>query len=220
MDEILTPDRIMQVWGWCQSAFLEHGHKLSFPPLTDPRKTYQWRHARRLATQLAEWHFDDQTAQVYLGLAAGYIKSKKLLHKGLSAFFQSNMLQLCHTKMEERIRFDEERIKSIDAAHRFLRSKCGDVPTERVLLRRESFDSFRNIVVWHGSSNLPAVYMAVSRPCMIAINALEEKLPQERVLLPSKAALFSLMTTISEDVHLRTNVRSILGDDWRSLCAR
>ena len=220
MIEIPTADRTMQVWGWCQTAFRQQGHKLAFPAKTDYYKTYQWRYAQRLSEKFVEWRFNDHTAQAYLNLSAEYIRVRRLLHKGLSAFFQSNMLQVCYDKMDQHQNLEEERLRSIDVAHKFLTSKCGDKPPERVLLLRESFDSFRNIVEWHAASKLPAVYMAVSKACMIAINALEVKLPQERAMLPDKATLFGLRASIVEDTNLRTNIKSILGNDWRALCTR
>jgi len=219
MSQILeTPDIALRTWKWCQAAFASRGRKLTFPKHTDPRKTYQWRYAARLARKIEEWGFDDATAKVFISSAVDYVSEKKLLHKGLSVFFQSNMLEVCYNRIRKHASKIANRIEQLRLAHDFVVVKCAGRPLVSVLLSRDSFDKFRNVVQWYDTGRINILYLALSIGCTSALSKLAVIAGEERSLLPTESELYCLAVDFVKDDELRLQAKSILGNDWRELC--
>jgi len=206
---------VLTTWQWCQAAFATYGHKLTFPKATDPRKTYQWRYAAQLARKLNEWGFDDDTSQAFLRFAVGYIKERRLLHKGLSAFLQANILQICYERMQKHTDGTDKRLAKLKESRTFLVNQCGDKSMPKLLLTRRSFSDYCNIVRWYESGYITKLYLALSKICTAVLT----RLPlEQRTLLPASSELFCLRAEFLADVDVCEEAKAIFGDDWRGIC--
>jgi hypothetical protein len=221
MTQILeTPINVLRTWKWCQDAFAAKGRKLVFPKHADPQKTYQWRYAAKLTQKIDEWGFDKPTAKAFINFAVGYVDERKLLHKGLSIFFQSNMLDVCCDRMQKHSTRLSNRIEQLRLSHKFITTKCNNKPLVGVLLNRISFNKLRNIVRWYENGDLCVIYLAVSIASTEALEKLAIIAPNERILLPTKAELYCLAVDFSKDSDFCPQAKAILGNDWRAICNR
>ena len=220
MTQILeTPSNTLRTWQLCQDAFASQGRKLAFPKHADPKKTYQWRHAAKLAQKIDEWGFDKTTAKAFINFAVGYANERRLLHKGLSVFFQNNMLDICCERMRKHSVRLSSRIDQLRSSLKFITIKCGERSMVDALLDRESFGRLRNIVRWFESGDLNPIYLAVSSSCTTALVKLAEVDAGERRLLPSKSELYCLAVDFSKDDNFQSQAKMVLGNDWRTtLC--
>ena len=213
----VSDDMIMTVWEWCSEAYLQLGHRLAFPANTDRTKTYQWRYLRSIATKFVEWEFDDQTSKQFIETAARYCKNAGLLCKGLAALHQSNLLQVCYDEMQKKIDSSRSHADSIRATNIWLSERSsGDLV--KTLLRRRDPDEFCNITKWFQSSRLPKLYLALSKSCSIALARLSKTHPEEREALPRTTTLYMLRSEFLKDPSNVSEVKSILGQDWREVC--
>ena len=210
-----SPPNTLRTWRWCQDAFASRGRKLTFPGHTDHKKTYQWRYAARLAQKLEEWGFDDPTSKAFIDFTTDYISEKRLLHKGLSVFFQNNILEICCERMQKHSDRMTNRIEQLKSIHDFITTKCDGKPVVSVLLNRESLDKFRNIVQWFETNKINAIYLSLSSNCTAALSRLDIIAADERRLLPTKSELYCLAVDFTKDDNLRTQAKTILNDDWR-----
>lgn len=216
MTQILeTPITALRIWKWCQEAFALHGIKLTFPKNTNPQKTYQWRYVSKLAHKIDEWGLDKPTAKAFINFTVGYIKERKLLHKGLSIFFQDNMMDICYDRMQKHSSNIDNRIKQFNMTHKFITARCNNRSAIRILLDRESFDKMRNIVRWYKSGDITNAYLATSTSCTEALAKLAIVAPNERLLLPTESELYCLAINLTKDGDFRTKAKTMLNDDWR-----
>jgi len=221
MRKIHTDPKITKkVWLWCQDAYAKHGCRLRFPKDTNPQKTYQWRYAARLAEKLEEWDFDEQTSKAFIELAVGYVKEHKLLRKGLSVFFQTNILQVCYDRIDDYCRGSVDKITVLERSRDFVDAKLHNRSRCNLLLDRSRLDEYANIVEWFESHKIGTLYLALSKSCASALAKLAESAPEQRGLLPSSADLFCLRSEIVNDDVERQKAEEILGSDWRELCLR
>jgi hypothetical protein len=219
MTQILeSPTTTLRTWQWCQEAFAAHGIKLSFPKNTNPQKTYQWRYVTRLTHKIDEWGLDKPTAKAFISFAVGYVKEQRLLHKGLSVFFQNNMMDICYNRMKSHSSLSHDRIKHLWSSHKFVLARCGHKTTVCALLGRESFGKMHNVVRWHKSGDVSRVYLAASIACTEALEELATISPSERDLLPSRSELYCLLVDLSKDDSFRSQAKVTLENDWRTLC--
>jgi hypothetical protein len=206
-------------WKWCQEAFAQHGIKLTFPKNTNPQKTYQWRYVTRLAHKIDEWGLDRSTAKAFINFAVGYVKEKKLLHKGMSVFFQNNMMDVCYDRMRKHSTTVCSKIVRFQKVHEFVTVKYHNKSKTAILLNRESFDKMRNIVIWHRTGDITEQYLALSAACTEALSKLAIVAPHERILLPTESELYCLAINLTKDGDFRSKAKAILGNDWRmTLC--
>jgi hypothetical protein len=209
----------MRTWKWCQEAFATQGVRLSFPKNTDPKKTYQWRYITRLANKIDEWELDKPTARAFINFAVGYMKEKKLLHKGLSVFFQGNMMDVCFDRMQKHAASSSNCLTQLNTVHKFINDRCNSKSAAALLLNRESFGKLRNIVRWYKSGDIIEAYLAMSVACTEALSKLAIVAPHERILLPTESELYCLAINLTKDGDFRAKAKSILDDDWRmALC--
>jgi len=216
MTQILEPSTAtMRTWKWCQEAFAAQGVKLTFPKNTDPKKTYQWRYVTRLANKIDEWELDRPTAKAFINFAVGYVKEKKLLHKGLSVFFQGNMMDICLDRMQKYASSSSDRITQLNSVHKFINDRRNGRSAVALLLSRESFGKLRNIVRWYKSGDITEAYLSMSAACTEALSKLAIVAPHERILLPTESELCCLAIDLSKDGDFRAKAKSILNNDWR-----
>jgi hypothetical protein len=210
--------RAAQVWNWCYSSFSKVGHILRFPKHTDPQKTYQWRYVTKLAQTLEEWDFDDDTSQVFIDHVAAYAKEKRLLNKGLSICFQSNILQVCH----DRLSVSDKRAKSgsclLEQTKAFLDNHRIKGSILKGLLDRSTPDAFFNIVTWYDAGEIPKLFMALSKSCTNALSKIGKVDQDQRSMLPTRSELFILASDFASNPQNRKQAEEILGKDWREMC--
>lgn len=210
---------VQKVWNWCREAFLKNGRRLSLPKNTDPQKTYQWRYATRLADQLEEWEFDDQTSKMFIDVAVSYAKRNHLLNKGLSAFFQSNMLQICYDHIEDHDDMTKSRIIRLSESVKYVNVRRSGRSYLETLLDNDKH-VHANIIEWYDIKKITTLYLALSQSCTVALSRLKRDNPGHRELLPCTAELLCLRTDVSDDIDLKRKSALVLGNDWRKLCIR
>lgn len=218
MQVAIDTSRVHQVWEWCCSSYAKVGYILRFPKNTDPQKTYQWRYAARLAKQLDEWDFDDKTCQVFIDHVAAYSKEKRLLRKGLAAFSQTNILQICYDRLEKFHQRSESVITTLARTNHFLSQQSKSCSFEQCLLHRDSPDAFFNVVDWYDIGKLPTVYIALSKSCMSALSKIARIDPDQRKMLPTRSKLFIARQNFVENSMEIGPAKAALGNDWRELC--
>lgn len=218
MPNVHTADEVVwRTWNWCVDAYRRCGQTLKFPEATEPTKTYQWRYATRLARQLEEWEFDEQTSLVFIRYAVEYARKKGLLRKGLSAFFQSNILDICYDRIKSECNEVDRRLTLLRQSHSFLSARANGRPIVDVLLSRPAPNTYYNIVQWFERHRVSTIYLALSKSCTAALSKLAKLDSEQRSLLPGPADLFCLMGELTDNATFGRQAARILGDDWRTL---
>jgi len=210
-------DAVWKVWNWCIDAFGRCGQTLKFPDNTNPIKTYQWRYTARLVRKLEEWEFDDQASVIFIRYAVEYARDKRLLRKGLSAFFQNNILDICYDRIDSECEEIDKRLALLRKNHSFLLAHTDGKLFINVLLSRSAPDTYYNIVEWFERHRISTIYMALSRSCTVALSRLSKTSPEQRSLLPKSSELFCIMNELTNNVAFRRQALLILGNDWREL---
>jgi hypothetical protein len=141
------------------------------------------------------------------------------LHKGLSVFFQGNMMDVCFDRMQKHTASSSNRLTQLSTVHKFINDRCNGKSAVALLLNRESFGKLRNIVRWYKSGDITEAYLAMSVACTEALSKLAIVAPHERILLPTESELYCLAVNLMKDGDFRAKAKSILDDDWRmALC--
>lgn len=213
-----SEERIWEIWDLCVSAYLQYGRKLSFPKHTDPHKTYQWRYIKALVAKIDEWEFDEETTKSFLNIAVRHTKERGLLNKGLAAFHQSNMLQICYDELQKSEDNNNQSISSLKLIRRWMDNTIGDQKPVPLMLKRRDPDAFCNIVLWYQASKLSPLYLSLSRSCGKAIAKLAKIDPHERLMLPKSTELYRIRTRFLADQTNKQQAQQILENDWRKLC--
>lgn len=217
MTQLRTSDEeIQKVWNWCYAEFVAAGFKIDFPKNTDKRKTYQWRYAAKLVEKLDEWEFDEATSKVFIKSVVQYSKKNKLIHKGMSAFFQNNMLQICYNNLKDMKKDNNAELASVISSKKFLDAKLDNKPAEIVLLEKGRI--FTNVVEWYENGKLSILFLALSKSCTKALFKLKETDLTQRRLIPSTAELLLIRDSLSDNSDLVKQLSMILGNDWRKQC--
>lgn len=216
--QTISDERISAVWDWCSEAYLRHGSKLTFPAKTDPRKTYQWRFARAIATKFAEWKFDEPTARWFIDIAVRYAKESGVMRKGLAILHQENMLGICYERLQEELHASRQHLDVLRHMRAWLLTETKGNDQVDVLLSRLSFGGYCNLVVWYQTSKLSPLYIALSRNCNKVLARLSKDYPLERELLPRPAQLFALRAAFLRNLDNLKQAKEIFNNDWRESC--
>lgn len=217
--EILVDDLdIQKTWDLCKSAFAEHGHILRFPAGTNHRRTYQWRYATRLTQKFQDWEFDDGLATFFISTAVAYIRKRGLLRKGMTAFFQANLLDICCREAEKAYGRRNQLLNNVRESHAFIQSVTEHSNTTTQLVIRKSFADDYNLVRWYRAGRVSLMYLSVSAICAKAICRIAAMSPQQRQLLPDAKEFTAQYVEITSDSVLKSQLQNILGSDWRKLC--
>lgn len=199
-----------QLWDWCVEAYLRNGIKLQFPKNTDYRKTYQWRYITSLASKIREWNLDEAAARQFVDIAVNYAKKVGVLHKGLSVFHQSNMLQVCYDKLTELNETSQTAVQMLEGTHKWLLSQS-DGSLAEALLHRARPTSFCNMTIWYQASKITKLYIAVSKTCSRVLSNITSDI--ERGQLPSQVDLYNIRTSFAANIDNIRQTRRILGED-------
>ncbi len=185
--EDATESDIYELYKLCSEAYSQNGIKLKFPKDTDPTKTYQWRYLKSLDSKFKKWNFNDEDRLHFIKYAIGYAKKHKTLHKGLSIFHQSNIMDLCYEDaIKHRNKF-ENNAKLVLRQHRWLLNQANGMDIENILTQRRG--STKNIVLWHQSSNLSELYISISKACL---KSYRKMTTAELEMMPSLERLYFL----------------------------
>lgn len=213
-----SEERIFEVWDLCVTAYLQHGRKLSFPKHTDPRKTYQWRYVKALASKIDEWDFDEETTISFLNIAVRHTKECGMLNKGLSALHQGNMLQICYDELQKSEDNNNQSITSLKLIKKWFDNTIGDKDPVKFLLKRKDRDAFCNLVLWYQASKISPLYLSLSRSCGRAMARLAKIDQDERSFLPKSTKLYLTRTKFIADSSNKQQAIKLFKDDWRELC--
>jgi hypothetical protein len=188
-NNIFTCDenRVLDVWQWCSEVYIQYGRKLTFPADTDPSKTYQWRYAKAITQKFEEWDFDEPTAKRFIDIAIERSKILGIMHKGLAALHQKNLLDLCYKILQEECKNNDQDIESIKFTKDWLDRRAKNFGLTQILLDRDDPDSFCNLVKWYQASKISDLYLSLSKSCRRAIVEIEGT--DERTLLPKATTL-------------------------------
>lgn len=213
----ISDDRIMTVWEWCSEAYLQQGFRLTFPAKTEPTKTYQWRYTRSIALKFIEWEFDEETAKQFISIAVRHCEEAGVLRKGLAALHQSNLLQVCYDRLKQQANSNKQCVESIELIHDWLMARSQENLLQTLLYRRDP-DEFCNLTQWIQASRISRLYLALSKTCGKALARLARTHPEEREIHPKTTKLYMLRSEFIGDAGNVTQVKRILGPDWRELC--
>ncbi len=207
------------IWQMCTQAYLQIGNrKLAFPAQTDRTKTYQWRFLERLNNKFTEWKFTDALKKEYIEAAVTHAKQYKLLDKGLALLHQSNIMKLCYKHVTDKVQRVENSLDTVIRVRKFLVEQMPNGITYKGLLHRQSIGSATNLTRWYQAGHLPALFIAISRSCGLAVSELAKSDINERKVLPNDSSLFILRHTFLGEPGIKLKLRSILQDDWRVPC--
>lgn len=183
----ITENDIYELYKLCNQMYAKHNISIKFPSHTDPTKTYQWRYLKSLHSKFGQWGFDDDMKANFIKFAIAYAKRNGYLHKGLAIFHQSNIIDLCYEEAKKSHSAFESNAVMILKQHRWLVKQAGSDTIENVLLNRQGF--YKNIVLWHQSSNISGLYISVSKACLQAYKKLTKA---ETEMVPSLETLYFL----------------------------
>tara|TARA_R110000751_G_scaffold15863_2_gene50988 strand:- start:549 stop:1232 length:684 start_codon:yes stop_codon:yes gene_type:complete len=206
---------IWEVWEWCSEAYIRYGRKLMFPANTDPTKTYQWRYVKSIAKKFEEWEFDEVTSRRFINIAIERSRTLKIMHKGLAALHQGNLLDVCYKILQEESSDNSQLICSLADSKKWVASHVDGKGTIEVLLDKSNPDAFCNLVKWYQASKLSELYLSLSKSCGRAIKRVNG---DEVEMLPSATRLYKIRNKFYQDVSNQKRSKEILGKDCKVSC--
>jgi hypothetical protein len=207
----ITDDPAWPTWVLCRSVLRSLNYSLRFPKNTDPRKTYQWRYVTTLASRFDEWGFDKPTAKVFLEIAAKKLGAANIRRNGLNCFFSNGLMEAVHKELEALECDQADDLEGIKRSHAFVTAKKD---SKQSLLGRN--ESGYNLITWFMADRITASYLALSRSCSSALDAVRELDPLQADKLPTKAALFAKRRKALTDNEFVLAAKQIIGDDWKT----
>lgn len=219
MTTATASDRVEEVWRLCCESYLRIANRrLAMPKGTDPKKTYQWRYLVALDKKLSDLEISSDGRADFIDAVVQYARERNLLHKGLSIFMQSNLLDEVYRRLRERSTGTSDTVSVIRRSKEWLdatlaASNCSSAV--ELLLERDSIGSYPNIVKWHQAGYLPELFLALSRSCGLAISRLSRSSNVDRASLPPDIRLFLLRTSALSARGVTSSIRDVLLDEWR-----
>lgn len=202
--ELIKDDQIYTVWHICQDVYKNLGYDLNFPKGTDPKKTYQWRYLTSIVKKFKSWDLDENEIEAFIKIAANQVKISGLLHKGLSVLHQNNLLDVSYERLKKSSRNSEQNSCLIIKNHKWLLRQATDGDIRNILLKKQG--SMKNIVLWHQSNSISALYIAISKMCMLVYDQLSAA---ELALMPTKSQLYLIRQDFMVDPNAIQIVREI-----------
>lgn len=174
------------LWQLSVDAFAKYNIVLKLPMHTDKRKTYQWRYLAKMNQNFKKWKLAEEEIKQFLSIAVEYAKKNRIAFKGLSLFHQNNILKVCYDRLVARLEQRKRTLKSLRDMQRWFKEQVADRDAIAVCLERNGRFSLCNLAKWYQSSKINPLFMALNKPCMIAMDMVEDL---DKALLPSKAEL-------------------------------
>ena len=199
--EVIDDDEIYTVWHICQDVYKNLGYDLNFPKDTDPKKTYQWRYIKSIVSKFRLWDLTADEMAAFIKIAAEQVKSSGLLHKGLSVLHQNNILDISFEKYKRTLRNEDQNINLLLKHHKWLLKQAKGDSIRNTLLKKQG--SMKNIVLWYQSNSISALYIALSKMCMLAYAQLSSA---ELSMMPTKSQLY----LIRQDFMVNPKAKQIM----------
>ena len=174
------------LWQLSVDAFAKYNIVLKLPKHTDRRKTYQWRYLTKMHQNFKNWRLDRDEIKQFLCIAVDYAKHNRIAFKGLSLFHQNNILKACYEKLLSRAQHHKRMLRWLRDMKRWFDLQVADKDATAVCLERINKHSMCNLAKWYQSSKINPLFMALTKPCMIAMDMVGDL---DKALLPSKAEL-------------------------------
>ena len=133
-----------------------------------------------------KWNLNKQEIAKFLEIAVKYAKHNRIAFKGLSLFHQNNILQICYDRLKAIIAQRNRIARSLKQMQSWFNDQIAEADPVEVCLRKSSKNAMCNLAKWYQSSKINPLFMALSRPCMIAVDMVGDT---DRSLLPTKAEL-------------------------------
>lgn len=199
--ESIEDDEIYTIWHICQDVYKNLGYDLNFPKGTDPKKTYQWRYLKSILAKFRLWSLTTDEMHAFIKIAAEQAKSTGLLHKGLSVLHQNNLLEVSYDRYKRSIRNEDQNVNLLLKHHKWLLKQANGDSIRNILLKKQG--SMKNIVLWYESHSISALYIALSKMCMLAYAQLS---PAELSMMPTKSQLY----LIRQDFMVNPKAKQIM----------
>jgi hypothetical protein len=175
-----------ELWQMCVDAFARHNIVLRFPKDTNRKNTYQWRYLKAMHSDFVKWRLTKQEIPPYLKIAVDYAKQHGLTRKGMAFFQQSNIRQLCLDIFKQQQTQRTMTLKSLRSMAKWFDVQTAGKDPVEVCLERSVRGSLCNITKWYQSSKISALFMALNKSCMIALDMVGD---DDRSFLPKKTEL-------------------------------
>jgi len=200
------------VWGLCFNIYKAHGRKLSLPPNTDHKKTYQWQYITGLTHKFKEWEFDRVMAERFLQIVVQYASDHNLLHKGMALHFQHNLLNLCLKQLNAELETITSDVYELRKSQQWVASL--PIPLEPLMLKRENYGGHTNIVKWYIAGKITELYLALSKVATRVMGVLPI---DERLFLPNAASLWLIRNDFLRPETNQAHALSILQKDLKNV---
>lgn len=198
------------VYDLCKKHFEKVNVILKFPKGTPPHLTYQWRSISTITKKFTDWNFTLEEVDLFIGVVIS--KSRGFEHKGLTILNDSNVLEECYEQVKILESREHQSIKVLRNCHECLYKQSKNGLLVDCLISRRKPGALTNIVTYFESGKLVKLYLAFSRPCIVALELLGHKHPDERKMCPSVGSLLYTRRCQSQDII--PQVREILGSDF------
>ena len=218
MINLITNDRINQIYEWCCEIYLKHGHIFRFPKNTNPHDTYQWKYLKSLAIKLEQYGLDDFDAKEFIEMIVEYSKQNNLLHKGLSVFQQANIVGICYDRLTKLHNNSDRLLSSLRSIKEWLDNQIGDNDAVRILIKRRNINSLSNIVIWYESGKISEAYFSLSKYCSRSYSSLQSSGRSDCDFLPNPSRCYLLRNKLTQDSTFVQRAQLIFGNDWRTPC--
>lgn len=186
---------------------------MSFPPNTDPRKTYKWRYLENFCDKIDEWGITESTAYRVIDAMVEHAKRHGQLHqRGIAILSSEQMLDIGYESLcrnEQTIDTIVERIRS---DRKFILS----LPNLDLLSARENPNSFTNLVKWATQGKISLYYIAISKSCGLAMRKLDKF--EREMIIPRTIELVEARRIICKNVITKHKIKLILREDWGLEC--
>tara|TARA_R100001244_G_scaffold25113_3_gene25521 strand:+ start:28715 stop:29386 length:672 start_codon:yes stop_codon:yes gene_type:complete len=212
----IADSQVFTVYEWFQAAMKIAGRKTNFPRCSDPTKTYQFRWTKAFVTRCTnELEIDDKVMKALVYDMVAYAKREDLLNKGTQILSLSNIADICHHSIVNMMNDESSVIREIRSCHQFLLDQVGGKDISiHILKNPNELNGIPNVVYWYNLDYITEVYMALSAPCIKAINRIP---PEFRSDLPTNFELLRICTHVLMDPDIAPVAKEIMGNNLRML---
>ena len=210
--------QVLTVWNWCRKAYEDNGVKIRFPKDTDPKKTYQWRYISKLHERFVEWQFDEETSKEFISIVIYRAKQRNLLSKGLAAFHQSNMLDICYDILTKKLAVKNREHELLTSMKKWFDMQVGQSDVENALLNKSGGrNSLSTICMWYQANKVNELFLSLSKSCNKAVFKLQSS-NIDSAMLPSIEDLFLTREKFLADSENVDFTSKLFKGDWRKPC--
>lgn len=203
----ITDELVLTIYSWFQSAMRSVGRDAKLPQARNVANTYPFRATKLFAERCYnELGLDDKTIRGLLYDIVKYAAKEGILSKGAQMLVMGTITDICRKSIEDTIEAEANLALEIQRCKQFM-STVG----HENLIEPVSVGGFSKFVYWFNLGYITPTYVAISRSCMKALNALPAS---DRNELPSDSELLRICThTVANDTV--DELRKMMGTDLR-----